>query len=719
MACSGLASMPDVLDVAAATAVAEAAKATGVEITAVSGTYNMIHPDIAVRDKGHALLNVLASRCADMGSNLVTLCTGTRDAADQWREHPENNTPEAWRDLLGAMETAIAIAEHYNIDLGIEPELANVVNSAQKARQLIDQLQSPRLKIVLDPANLFEVVSLEEQRRIVSASIDLLADRIVMGHAKDRALDGSFTTAGKGVLDYAHYLKSMKSIGFDGTLITHGLAADEADPMTEAFAAPDGTVLNIESAGDTGVPVIFQHGLCGDARQTAEVFPPDSRFRRMTIEARGHGASAAGDLSQLSIATFADDIIAYIDANHLAPVVVGGISMGAAIALRLAVHRPDLVRGLILARPAWVLDAAPDNMKPNAEVGALLATLSQAEARKKFMTSATADDLAAHAPDNLASLQGFFSREPQAVTAALLQAISADGPDVSESEVRALTVPTLVIGHERDSVHPLSHAKLLAAMISGARFVEIAPKAEDKTRRVFKMTHLAANWVETLPSNRLIAEFSVWSSDLARLADEMARIEPHADVLHIDVADGHFAPAMLFFPDLVTAVRKVSTKPIHVHLMVADSILLSQIEQFCDAGADLISIHVENDTVAGQALDLLDARGVAAGMVLKVETPVERVAPYVPRLRFLTLLGTAIGVKGQGLNEAAFARLDAAEKLIEASGAAHRIVLAADGGIRENTVPLLRQAGAQTVVLGSLAFNAPDLAARMNWLHGL
>jgi ribulose-phosphate 3-epimerase len=227
-----------------------------------------------------------------------------------------------------------------------------------------------------------------------------------------------------------------------------------------------------------------------------------------------------------------------------------------------------------------------------------------------------------------------------------------------------------------------------------------------------------AHWVEKLPKDRLIAEFSVWSADLTRLADEMTRIAPYADILHIDVADGHFAPAMLFFPDLVAALRKVSKTKIHVHLMVADSILLAQIEQFADAGADLISIHAENAAV-NEALDFLDRRGIAAGMVLKVDTPVAAAAPFLTRLRFLTLLGTAIGVKGQGLNDAAAARLREAKALISRSQAPQRIVLAADGGIREHTVPLLRQAGAETVVLGSLAFNAPDLGQRMAWLLAL
>lgn len=220
-----------------------------------------------------------------------------------------------------------------------------------------------------------------------------------------------------------------------------------------------------------------------------------------------------------------------------------------------------------------------------------------------------------------------------------------------------------------------------------------------------------------LPKDRLIAEFSVWSADLVRLADDMARIAPHADILHIDVADGVFAPAFLFFPDLVAAVRKVSDVPIHVHLMVDDAVLLAQVDQFAEAGADLISIHLENAAVAGAALDRIAAHGIKAGMVLRVETPVAGVAEWLPRLDMVTLLGTAIGVKGQGLNEAAPARLREAGALIALSG--RRIVLAADGGIRDTTVPVLRAAGAETVVLGSLAFGAPDLAARMAWLAAL
>ncbi len=227
----------------------------------------------------------------------------------------------------------------------------------------------------------------------------------------------------------------------------------------------------------------------------------------------------------------------------------------------------------------------------------------------------------------------------------------------------------------------------------------------------------ASDWLSRLPRNRLIAEYSMWSADLIRLADDLVRITPHADVLHVDVADGHFAPALLFFPDIVAKIRDETALPIHVHLMVADAVLGAQISQFAEAGADLISIHVENANVAEVALDQLAGLGVAAGMVLRVETPVAQAAPWVDRLDFLTLLGTAIGVKGQGLDPAAGARLGEAGALIAASG--RQILLAADGGIRDTTVPLLRAAGAQTVVLGSLAFGAPDLAERMRWLHVL
>jgi len=226
-------------------------------------------------------------------------------------------------------------------------------------------------------------------------------------------------------------------------------------------------------------------------------------------------------------------------------------------------------------------------------------------------------------------------------------------------------------------------------------------------------------WIDALAGNRLLAEFSLWSADLGRLAEEVARSEPFADAYHLDVADGHFSPDLLFFPDLVAEVRRLTGKPLHVHLMVTGGILEAQIRQFARAGADLISVHAETEEV-DRALSVMEELGVPAGLVLQLHTPVAAAARLLDRVRWLTLLGTRIGVKGQGLDAAAEGRLrEAAGTLaLRAPGGRGRVLLAADGAIREHTVPGLRRAGADAVVMGSLAFGSRDLAARMAWIHG-
>lgn len=231
-------------------------------------------------------------------------------------------------------------------------------------------------------------------------------------------------------------------------------------------------------------------------------------------------------------------------------------------------------------------------------------------------------------------------------------------------------------------------------------------------------TSAPAGWFDALPRHRLMAEFSTWSADLGNLDADLRRVDPYVDLYHADVADGRFAPSFLFFPDLLARVRAVTAKPIHVHLMVEGDILASQIRQFTEAGADLISIHPETGAAGVEAVALIRSLGLKAGAVLELETPVAALEPLIADLDFVTLLGTAIGVKGQGLSEQACPRLQEAAALIARAGRPE-IVLAADGGIRENTVPALRAAGAQTVVMGSLAFNDKDLPARINWIHGL
>ena len=229
----------------------------------------------------------------------------------------------------------------------------------------------------------------------------------------------------------------------------------------------------------SGPIVVLQHGLCGDIRQPQEVFPRDQGFTHAALNCRGHGDSPAGDLSALTLAHFTDDLAQMIDLLPQRPVAVGGISMGAAMALRLAVTRPDLVLALILSRPAWVTGDAPANMQPNALAGQMLA-----EGVDAFDQTTTARTLAETAPDNLASLRSFFVRPDPVVTKALLTRISADGPGVSEQDLRHMTIPTLIMGSAEDVVHPMAHATELSRLIPGALLVELPPKGRNKAAHV-------------------------------------------------------------------------------------------------------------------------------------------------------------------------------------------------------------------------------------------
>jgi sugar phosphate isomerase/epimerase len=138
--------------------------------------------------------------------------------------------------------TGPVIAEEHDLWVAIEPETANVVNSPAKARQLLDELGSPRLKIIIDPANLFHVEDLPRQRAILDTAFDLLGPDIVLAHAKDvRVVNGSVhhVAAGTGVLDYQHYLTLLCHIPVP--LIVHGLAETEVEGalrfLREALAA--------------------------------------------------------------------------------------------------------------------------------------------------------------------------------------------------------------------------------------------------------------------------------------------------------------------------------------------------------------------------------------------------------------------------------------------------------------------------------------------------
>jgi sugar phosphate isomerase/epimerase len=228
MACSRLGSLPLTIDDDTADAVNTASKKTGVSIVAVSATYNMIHPNLSERERGRRGFEAIAASAHRMGTDLLTVCTGTCDPLDPWRYHANNASSKSWLEMCREFDLLLKIANRYDVLIGVEPELANVVNSAERARELIDTLRNRRIRIVFDPANLFEVERPGRQKSLIERAVALLRDRISLAHAKDRLADGRFATAGTGVLDYQHYLTVLQRSEFSGPLITHGLAADEA-----------------------------------------------------------------------------------------------------------------------------------------------------------------------------------------------------------------------------------------------------------------------------------------------------------------------------------------------------------------------------------------------------------------------------------------------------------------------------------------------------------
>lgn len=250
--------------------------------------------------------------------------------------------------------------------------------------------------------------------------------------------------------------------------------------MKSTFQTPDGATLAYEVAG-AGRPVLWQHGLGATAAQPAEVFPP--QFQRITLICRGHEGSHLGDPARLSIAQFTDDALALLNHLNLQTIAVGGISLGAAIALRLAALHPTRANALILARPAWIIDPAPASMAAYTEVARLL--LSHGEmGRALFQSGQIYRDLSTASPDNAASLVTFFTRPDPDSTKALLSRIPLDGPGITASQMRALSLPTLILTTAEDHVHPRAYGDALAALIPDAKLQSLTPKGRDKASHV-------------------------------------------------------------------------------------------------------------------------------------------------------------------------------------------------------------------------------------------
>ncbi|MFN0114323.1 MAG: sugar phosphate isomerase/epimerase family protein [Paracoccaceae bacterium] len=225
----GMESLPDRLDEAALDEGRAVAARLGLTLAALSGTWNMAHPDPeARREMRPRFLNVLKAAKA-IGAPVVTLCTGSRDAADMWADHPGNATPGAWADMRAEVGWALDRAAEQGLTLAVEPEPANVVRDAPAARRLLDELRVPHLKIVLDAANLIGVAGLADQPRIVAGAMELLGPEIALAHAKDIDTAGRVVVPGDGAIDLPAFAAALSAAGFGGALIGHGFgAADTA-----------------------------------------------------------------------------------------------------------------------------------------------------------------------------------------------------------------------------------------------------------------------------------------------------------------------------------------------------------------------------------------------------------------------------------------------------------------------------------------------------------
>lgn len=207
---------------------------------------------------------------------------------------------------------------------------------------------------------------------------------------------------------------------------------------------------------------------------------------------------------------------------------------------------------------------------------------------------------------------------------------------------------------------------------------------------------------------------SLWSADLANLGAEIRRVEPYSERFHLDVADGHYVPTLLFFPDQVKALRAHTRRPFEVHLMVTDP--EAWIEPFAEAGADVFIFCLDSLTDAAATLRRVRDLGRQAGVSLRIQEPLSTLDAVWPFLDIVTIIGTEVGIKGASMDVSIPDKIRAARGEVRTRGL--RTVIQADGGIRRETVPRLAAAGADFIVPGSLMFKE-DPATMRAWLATL
>lgn len=233
-----------------------------------------------------------------------------------------------------------------------------------------------------------------------------------------------------------------------------------------------------------GIPFFFQHGLGGDVNQPTGLFKPPPAFRLLSFDCRGHGETRPlGTMEKIGIAVFADDLLALMDSLNISRAVIGGISMGAAVALNFTLRFPDRVLGLILSRPAWLIGP----MLRNAEIYSYIAQLIRQHGYilglERFKESEYYIETLCESPAAADSLLGQFEtlRATEAVVVRL-ERISSDAPLYDLQELAAIAVPTLVLANRQDPIHPYDYGEVLAREIPKAEFKELTSKSVNRER---------------------------------------------------------------------------------------------------------------------------------------------------------------------------------------------------------------------------------------------
>jgi pimeloyl-ACP methyl ester carboxylesterase len=227
-----------------------------------------------------------------------------------------------------------------------------------------------------------------------------------------------------------------------------------------------------------GLPFIFQHGLGADVSQPFSLCHPSSGIRLIAFDARAHGQTQPlGDAAKLCFQTFGEDLLALLQHLGIERGIVGGTSMGAALALNFTVRWPERVTGLVLSRPAWLETPCPWNVKMFTLISGLIRKHGAAQGLVEFQRTPEYHEAREKWPDVANSLSLQFQHPHAEESAVKLERIIKDTPHPDRAAWAAVRVPVLVLGNRLDPVHPFEYAEELARVIPGAKLREIASKS--------------------------------------------------------------------------------------------------------------------------------------------------------------------------------------------------------------------------------------------------